>query len=83
MKNFIKENLVLVVGLTFPLKLILIFFASTVIPNLMSAPPQYEMLFSTKLYDYQNSTEYTLDFSVQNQQLMVKVKKRENNFTLL
>jgi len=78
MKNFIKENLVLVVGLTFPLILILIFFASTVIPKLMSAPPQYEMLFSTKLYDYQNTTDYTLDFSVQNQQLMVKVKKREN-----
>ena len=77
MKNFIKENLVLVVGLTFPLLLILIFFASTVIPKAMSAPPQYEVLFTTKSYDYQNTVDYMLDFSVKNQKLMVSAKKHE------
>lgn len=77
MKNFIKENLVLVVGLTFPLLLILIFFASTVIPKLMSPPPQYEMLFTTKQYDYQNKPDYLIDFLVKNQKLMVKVSKNE------
>jgi len=78
MKNFVKENLVLIVGLTFPLLLILIFFASTVIPKLMSPPPQYEMLFTTKQYDYQNKTDYLIDLSVKNQKLMVKVNKNEN-----
>ncbi|WP_036302588.1 hypothetical protein [Methylotenera sp. L2L1] len=78
MKNFVKENLVLIVGLTFPLLLILIFFASTVIPKLMSPPPQYEMLFTTKQYDYQNKTDYLINFSVKNQKLMVKVNKNEN-----
>lgn len=78
MKNFVKENLVLIVGLTFPLLLILIFFASTVIPKLMSPPPQYEMLFTTKQYDYQSKTDYLIDFSVKNQKLMVKVNKSEN-----
>lgn len=77
MKNFIKENLVLVVGLTFPLLLILVFFASTVIPKAMSAPPQYEMLFTTQSYDYQNTVDYTLDFSVKNQKLMVSARKHE------
>jgi hypothetical protein len=78
MKNFIKENLVLVVGLTLPILLILIFFVSTVIPKLMSPPPQYEMLFTTKQYDYQNKPDYLIDFLVKNQKLMVKVNKNEN-----
>ncbi|MDP2152490.1 MAG: hypothetical protein Q8J66_02385 [Methylotenera sp.] len=77
MKNFVKENLVLVVGLTFPILLILIFFASNVIPKLMSPPPQYEMLFTTKQYDYQNKSGYLIDFLVKNQKLMVKVSKSE------
>ena len=77
MKNFIKENLVLVVGLTFPLLLILIFFASAVIPKAMSAPPQYEMLFTARSYDYQNTTDYMLDFAVKNQKLTVNVHKNE------
>jgi len=33
MKNWIKENLVLVVGLTLPLLLIVLFFVATVIPK--------------------------------------------------
>lgn len=78
MKNFIKENIVLVVGLTFPLLLILVFFASTVIPKAMSVPPQYEMLFTTRVYDYQNTTDYLLDFHVKDQKLAVKVKQRED-----
>jgi len=78
MKNFIKENLVLVVGLTFPLLLILIFFASTVVPKLMSTPPQYEVLFTTRSYDYQNTTDYRLDFAVKNQKLTVKIKKHDS-----
>lgn len=73
--NFIKENLVLVVGLTLPLLLILLFFVATVIPKALGTPPQYEMLFATSRYDYQNPPDYDLDFTVKNQQLMVKVRK--------
>lgn len=77
MKNFIKENLVLVVGLTLPLLLIILFFAATVIPKAMGMPPQYEMLFSTTHYDYQNPPDFLLDFEVKNQKLMVKTQKNE------
>lgn len=77
MKNFIKENIVLVVGLAFPLLLILVFMASTVIPKAMSVPPQYEMLFTTRVYDYQNTTDYWLDYAVRNQQLVIKVTQRD------
>ncbi|NOU40546.1 MAG: hypothetical protein HOO85_04665 [Methylotenera sp.] len=78
MKNFIKENLVLVIGLTLPLLLIVLFFVATVIPKLMGTPPQYEMLFTTNHYDYQNPADYLLEFAVKNQQLTIKVRKNES-----
>lgn len=77
MKNFIKENLVLVIGLALPVLLIVLFFAATVIPKMYSTPPQYEVLFSVQDYGYQNKPDYTIDFNVKNQQLMVKVKKTD------
>jgi hypothetical protein len=83
MKNFIKENLVLVIGLTLPLLLIVLFFVATVIPKSMGTPPQYEMLFTTMKYDYQNKPDYLLGFSVKNKHLMVKAKKNDgknNNY---
>ncbi len=78
MKNFIKENLVLVIGLTLPLLLILLFFVATVIPKSMGMPPQYEMLFTIMKYDYQTKPEYQLDFNVKNKQLLVKAKKTDD-----
>ncbi len=80
MRNFVKENLVLVIGLSLPALLIVLFFVATVIPKSMSTPPQYEMLFTTMHYDYQNPSDYQLDFSVKDQQLMVKAKKGDEKF---
>jgi hypothetical protein len=48
---------------------------ATVIPKSLGTPPQYEMLFTTTKYDYQNKPEYVLDFNVKNQALTVKAKK--------
>jgi len=75
MKNFIKENLVLVIGLSLPILLIVIFFLATVVPKSFGTPPQYEVLFTTLKYEYENSRIYQVDFNVVNNQLMVKVKK--------
>ena len=75
MKNWFKENLVLAVGLTLPIMLIVLFFVATVIPKSMGSPPQYEMLFTTDKYEYQNKPDYSIDFKVKNKQLMIKPKK--------
>lgn len=75
MKNWIKENLVLAIGLTLPILLIVLFFVATVIPKSMGVPPQYEMLFTVNQYDYQNKPDYFLDFKVKNKKLVVKAKK--------
>jgi len=86
-KNWIKENLVLAVGLALPLLLILLFFLATVLPKSLGTPPQYEMLFTTVKYDYQNKPDVVLSFNVKNKALMVTTKKSDDknnaNFTKL
>ena len=78
MKNFIKENLVLVIGLSLPILLIVIFFLATVVPKSYGTPPQYEVLFTTLKYEYENSPVYLVDFKVVNHQLVAKVKKNDD-----
>jgi len=77
MKNFIKENLVLVIGLTLPILLIVLFFVASVIPKSMGTPPQYEMLFTINKYEYQKSPDYVIDFKVKDKKLMVSAKKTD------
>ena len=78
MKNWIKENLVLAIGLTLPILLIVLFFVASVLPKSMGTPPQYEMLFSTMKYEYQKSPDYMLDFKVKDKKLMVSAKKMDD-----
>ncbi len=78
MKNFIKENLVLLIGLALPVLLIVLFFVATVIPKMYSTPPQYEVLFSVQDYTSQNKQDYIVDFKVKNKQLMIKTKKADD-----
>jgi len=51
LKAFLKENYVLVVGITLPVILVLLFFLAMVLPNRMAPPPQYDFLFTVD--DYQ------------------------------
>lgn len=77
-KRFIKENLVLAIGLSLPLLLIVLFFAATVIPKSMATPPQYEMLFTVTKYDYQSPPDYFLNYAVKDRHLVVKAKKNDD-----
>ena len=78
MKNWIKENLVLVIGLTLPILLIVLFFLASVLPKSLGTPPQYEMLFSTMKYEYQKSPDYVIDFKVKDKKIMVSAKKLDD-----
>ena len=78
MKNFIKQNLVLVIGLSLPILLIVIFFVATVLPKSLGTPPQYELLFTTLKYEYENAPVYLVDFKVVNQKLVAIVKKNDD-----
>lgn len=78
LKNFVKENLVLVLGLTLPALLIVFFFLATVIPKSIGTPPQYEMLFTAAMrYEYQNPPDYLVDFVVKDNHLLVRAKRNE------
>jgi hypothetical protein len=46
--KFVKDNLVLVVGLTLPILLMAVFLAVSVLPG--GAPPQYDLVFSSQDY---------------------------------
>lgn len=78
MKKLIKENLVLVIGLSLPILLIVLFFLATVVPKSFGTPPQYELLFTTQKYEYEHSPVHLLDFKVVNNQLVAKVKKNDD-----
>ncbi len=77
LKNFVKQNLVLVMGMTLPLVLIVLFFIASVLPKSMSTPPQYEMLFTTNKYESQ-APDYLYDVIIKDAQLMVKVRKNDH-----
>jgi hypothetical protein len=68
--NFIKQNLALVVGLTLPVLLIVLFFVATVLPKSLGTPPQHEMLFSINKYTYNNPPAYTVTFKAVDGKLM-------------
>ena len=77
-KKLIKENLVLVIGLSLPLLLIILFFAATVIPKPIGTPPQYEILFTTVKYDNQYPSDYIVSYAVKDKHLVIKTKKHED-----
>jgi hypothetical protein len=76
LKTLLKQNLVLVVGLTLPLLLIVLFFVASVLPKSMATPPQYEMLFTTAKYEAQ-PPDHVFDLSVKDRHLMVKARKND------
>ena len=48
--KFVKDNLVLVIGLTVPVLLMAGFLAVGALPDRLSDPPQYDLVFSTNDY---------------------------------
>jgi hypothetical protein len=49
-KRFFKENFVLVVGLALPVLLIVGFMLASSLPQVLSDPPKYDLVFSTTDY---------------------------------
>src|SRR4051812_28551586 len=73
-KEFIKENFVLVIGLALPVLLIVLFFAASVLPKSMVPPPQYELLFTETRYD-QGTYPYNADLFIKDGRIKARVWK--------
>jgi len=55
-KKFMKENFVLIVGLTLPLLLMVSFIIFATLPQTLSDPPRYDLVFSIADYSTGNRT---------------------------
>jgi hypothetical protein len=84
MNSWIKQNIVLVIGMALPLLLIVLFFLATVLPKSLSTPPQYPLLFTVAKYEGSHRPEFSLSFNVKNKRLMVTSKKNDdqNNYNI-
>ncbi len=66
MKKFIKENIVLTLGISLPLLLVVLFMVADALPKYWVADPQYDFFFSDSRYSY-------VEFQVQQQKLYIRV----------
>lgn len=60
MKSFLRENPTIAFGLGLPLLLVVVFLLFSGIPALLVAPPQYDVLYATEYYNYQNGVQISV-----------------------
>ena len=60
MKAFLRENPTIAFGLGLPLLLVVAFLLISGIPNLLVASPQYDVLYATEYYNYQDGVQISV-----------------------
>jgi len=60
MKSFLRENPTIAFGLGLPLLLVVVFLLVSGIPTLLVAPPQYDVIYATGYYNYQNGVQISV-----------------------
>jgi hypothetical protein len=60
MKSFLRENPTIAFGLGLPLILVVVFLLGSGIPSLLVAPPQFDVLYVTGNYNYQNGVQISV-----------------------
>ena len=60
MKSFLRENPTIAFGLGLPLLLVVVFLLVSGIPNLLVTSPQYDVLYATEYYNYQNGVQISV-----------------------
>ncbi|MDB2705273.1 hypothetical protein N9Y67_01900 [Pseudomonadota bacterium] len=60
MKSFLRENPTIAFGLGLPLLLVVVFLLISGVPSLLVAPPQYDLIYATQYYNYQNSMQISV-----------------------
>ncbi len=78
MKKFIKDNFVLVVGITLPVLLVIVFALASYIPKQIVAPPQYDFISANNYYE--GSTQNTIRFSIVEGKLIVESRNIDSKY---
>ncbi len=60
MKSFLRDNPTIAFGLGLPLLLVVAFLLISGIPSLLVAPPQYDVIYATEYYNYQNGVQISV-----------------------
>lgn len=60
MKSFLRENPTIAFGLGLPLLLVVSFLLISGIPSLLVKAPQYDVLYATEYYNYQNGVQISV-----------------------
>jgi hypothetical protein len=60
MKSFLRENPTIAFGLGLPLILVVAFLLISGIPSLLVASPQYDVIYATNYYNYQNGVQISV-----------------------
>lgn len=81
-KKFIKQNVVLVTGVGLPVVVVLFFLAATTLPKFFIAPPQYDLLFTSWSYNYQDKPPFKLNIRVSDGRLQANVYKSESHASI-
>lgn len=56
MRRFLKENLILVIGISLPIFLVVVFYLAAVIPKMLVKPPKTDLLYLTTSYPHDGIT---------------------------
>jgi len=60
MKSFFRDNPTIAFGLGLPLLLVIVFLLISGIPKFLVPPPQYDVLYATEYYNYQNGLQISV-----------------------
>ena len=59
-----RDDLLIIIGVSLPLLVILLFVLATIVPRLLVAPPQYDFLFTSYVSAYPNVTPVRVNIDV-------------------
>lgn len=60
MKSFLRNNPTIAFGLGLPLLLVVVFLLISGIPSLLVPPPQYDVVYATEYFNYQNGVQISV-----------------------
>lgn len=77
--DFIKQNFVLVLGITLPLLLVIGFMITAAVPPQGGAKPLYPVLYS--IYNYDHSAPYNIEYVVKENKLYARLTARKDEYS--
>lgn len=72
MSKFIKENIVLLIGISLPILLMIIFILASTLPKLWVAAPKYDFLYIS--YSYNNTPSIIINVDINDRKLQITAR---------